>query len=61
MGQKLLQMYEKAKQLGGIKGQMRLAVLTKTPSSKAEGEPDSSENIAKFEEAMRELAKEFSK
>ena len=59
MGARLLKQYEEAKQLGGLKAQMRLAVLTKMPSPKAAEEPDSSENLAKFEAAMKEIAKEF--
>jgi hypothetical protein len=38
---------------------MRLAVLTRMAGPKAEKEPDSPENIAKFEAAMEELVKEF--
>jgi hypothetical protein len=59
MGERLLKEYEKAKELGGLKAQMRLAVLTRMSGPKAEKEPDSSENIAKFEAAMKELVKEF--
>lgn len=59
MGQKLLKFYEDAKKLGGIKAQMRLAAITKTPSTKAGGEADSLENIKKFESAMAEIKKEF--
>jgi len=33
MGAKLTQFYEEAKKIGGIKAQMRMAVLTKMPSS----------------------------
>lgn len=59
MGQRLLEEYEKAKKLGGLKAQMRLAVLTKMPTPIAGKVPDSPENIAKFEVAMKELLKEF--
>jgi len=61
MGQKLLEMYEKAAQIAQLKGRMRLAVLTNIPSSKAANEPDSSENIEKFSKALKEIEKEFSK
>ena len=61
MGQRLLQEYEKAKDLGGMKAQMRLAILTRMPATKAAEEPDSSENINKFTLAMREIMKEFKK
>lgn len=59
MGAKLFAFYEKAKALGGIKGQMRMAVLTRMPSARAKEAPDSPENIKKFEEALSELEKEF--
>ena len=54
-----MQEYEKAYKLGGMKARMRLAVLTGIPSQKAETEPDSADNIAKFEKAIKELEKEF--
>ncbi len=59
MGEKLTKYYEEAKKLGGIKAQMRLAVLTLTPLSIAKSEPDSPENIEKFEKAMEEIRKEL--
>ncbi|OGS36910.1 MAG: hypothetical protein A2293_13480 [Elusimicrobia bacterium RIFOXYB2_FULL_49_7] len=59
MGQKLLNYYETAKAKGSIKAQMRLAMITAISSAKAASEPDSPENIQKFEAAMVELAKEF--
>jgi len=59
MADKLLKYYEEASKIGGLKARMRLAVLTNIPSSKAPNEPDSPENIQKFETAMRELKKEF--
>ncbi|MGD8782159.1 MAG: hypothetical protein PVH88_24740 [Ignavibacteria bacterium] len=59
MAEKLLQFYEKTKELGGLKATMRLAVLTKIPSAKAQTEPDSIENIKTFERAIEEIKKEF--
>jgi tellurite resistance protein len=59
MAQKLMAFYEQAKAKGSIKAQMRLAMLTGLPSTKAVNEPDSPELIAKFEAAMREIEKEF--
>ncbi|MCX7909472.1 MAG: hypothetical protein N2560_08160 [Ignavibacteria bacterium] len=59
MAEKLLEFYEKAYKLGGLKAQMRLALLTLIPSPKAKTEPDSPENIKKFENAMKEIEKEF--
>lgn len=59
MAEKLTNFFEEAKKLGGLKAKMRLAVLTDVSSVKAPSEPDSSENIKKFDEAMKELKKEF--
>jgi hypothetical protein len=59
MGERLMKYYSEAEALGGLKAKMRLAVLTLLPTTKAEVEPDSPENIAKFEKAMLELKKEF--
>jgi len=60
MGQKLLEMYGAAKKLGGLNAQIRLAVLTNSPSTKALELPDSPENIEKFNKAMDIVRKEFS-
>ncbi|MBN1593411.1 MAG: hypothetical protein JW941_09235 [Candidatus Coatesbacteria bacterium] len=59
MADKLISYYDEANKLGGLKAKMRLAVLTAIPSSKAASEPDSPGNIQKFEQAMREIRKEF--
>lgn len=59
MGNRLVAFYDDANKLGGLKAKMRLAVLTKLPSEKAANEPDSSDNVAKFEAAMQEIKKEF--
>lgn len=59
MGMQLIKEYEKAKQLGGLKAQMRLAILTKISGPKAATLPDSLEYLKRFEVAMRELLKEF--
>lgn len=59
MAEKLSKFYDEVSQLGGLKAKMRLAVLTSISSSKAGGEPDSPENIKKFEKAMQEIKKEF--
>ena len=55
MGAKLMEYYEKAKQQGGMQATMRLAMKTTIPSTKAMDAPDSPENIAKFEEAFKEI------
>jgi hypothetical protein len=59
MAGKLVSYYDKAKEIGGLKAQMRLAVLTGLPSTKASEAPDSPENIAKFDSAMAEINNEF--
>ena len=59
MADKLLAFYNEAKNLGGLKAQIRLAILTGLPASKAALEPDSQENIDKFKKAMAEIQKEF--
>lgn len=59
MGKKLLEYFNECARLGRLKAKMRLAVLTRMPSSRAESEPDSPENIQLFENAMREIKKEF--
>lgn len=59
MGQKLLSYYDEAKKIGGFKAQMRLALLTSIGGQKAGKEPDSPENIKKFEKGMQEIRKEF--
>ncbi len=60
MGEKIVAFFEKAKTIGGFKGQMRLAVITKISLQKAASEPDSPENLKKVEDAMKEIEKEFS-
>ena len=59
MGSRLSKFYDEAGALGGLKAKMRLAVLTKLPSDKAETTPDSPDMIGKFEQAMQEIKKEF--
>ena len=59
LGKQLVQFYDRAKQLGSTKAQMRLAVITQMPIKKAETEPDSPGNIQLFQNAMKELEKEF--
>jgi len=59
MGQQLLSYYEKAKALGGMKAQMRMAMITKVPSSQAGSAPDSPDAVATFEQALKEIQKEF--
>lgn len=55
MAQKLVAMFEFTKSTGGLPAQMRLAIKTGVPSSKAATEPDSPELIAKFKAAIKEI------
>ena len=59
MGEKLVNFYKEAQQIGRLKAKMRLAMMTKIPSAKASTVPDSAENINKFKKAMAEIKKEF--
>ena len=59
MGQQLAGFYEKAKVMGGMKAQMRMAMITKVPSAQAGSVPDSPDKIAVFEQALKEIEKEF--
>jgi len=55
MGTRLLKAFEIAKDDGGVKLQMRLAMKSGMSSSKAGSEPDSPENIEKVEAALKEV------
>ena len=59
MGAQLLSFYEKANALGAIKAQMRLAMKSGIPSSKASTEPDSPENIQRMAQALKTIEVEF--
>ncbi|BDS15068.1 hypothetical protein [Aureispira anguillae] len=59
MAEKLIQFYDEAQKMGGLKAKIRLAVITKTPSAKAVLTEDSPEMLAVFDQAMNELRKEF--
>ncbi|MEN8908301.1 MAG: hypothetical protein ABF289_20285 [Clostridiales bacterium] len=61
MGQILLKFYESAREIGGMKAQLKLAILTKIPSNKAANLLDSPENIKKFETSINIIKKEFKK
>lgn len=58
MGKKLLEYYDDAKDIGGFGAQMRLAILTKIPSTKALTEMDSEYNIKLFQDALNTIKKE---
>ena len=59
MGAQLLTFYDKAKAAGGLKAQMRLAMLSGISGPKAESTPDSPENVAKMQEAIKKVQAEF--
>jgi hypothetical protein len=55
MAAKLNEFYKQAAQEFGLAGRIKLAMLTKVSSEKAEAAEDSPENIRIFEQAMRQL------
>jgi len=55
MAAKLNDFYKQAAQEFGLPGRIKLAMLTKISSEKAEAAPDSPENIRIFEQAMKQL------
>ena len=55
MGEKMMKYYHYAKEKGGIQAQMRLAMKTALPSSKAVSEPDTPEILKKFHEQLKEI------
>ena len=59
MGEKLIEHFNSAYKIGGLFAQMRLAMITKTPSTTAAVLPDTPENISKFKDALTKLAKEM--
>lgn len=59
MGIRLVSFYEQAGKEFGIVGRMKLAILTKTSSTRAQEEADSAENISKFSHAMSQLRLEL--
>ena len=55
MGARLVGYFDKIGAELGAAGRMKLAMLTLISSAKASNEPDSPENIRKFEEAMAKI------
>jgi hypothetical protein len=55
MAEKLMKYYKYASDEVGLQGRMKLAQLTKTPSTKAAIDPDSPETIQKFMDAIAEI------
>jgi hypothetical protein len=59
MGNKLVDIFNEAKNLGGLKAQIRLAILTSASSTKAAEMPDTPDNIASFKKSFEVIKKEF--
>ena len=59
MAEILNQFYDEAQKMGGLKAKIRLAVITRTPSSKASESEDTLELISAFADAIEEIKKEF--
>jgi hypothetical protein len=55
MAAKLNEFYKQAAQEFGLAGRIKLAMLTKISSEKAEAAEDSPENIRIFEQALQQL------
>ncbi len=55
MGDKLLQIYNDAKNRGGIEAQIKLALITRISSVKAAQLPDTEENIDLFTKAIKTI------
>ena len=56
MGIKLVEYFNKAKEIDGLSSQMKLAMITKMSSSQASSAPDSPDNLKKFEAAFSQLS-----
>ncbi len=55
MAEKLVSFFQQAKAKAGIKGLVKVAMITKVSTDQAASLPDSPENIAKFEAALSQL------
>jgi hypothetical protein len=60
MGKQLVAMYESARDIGGLAARVRLANLTKIPSSEAELAPDTPAVLRAFEAALQTIRNEWS-
>ncbi len=58
MGERLVRFYSLVSQQYGLAGKVKLAQETKVPSTHAAIEPDTPENIKRFEEAVEKIAEE---
>ena len=55
MAERLMRYYQYVADKAGVLGKTKLAISTKTPSTKAALEPDTPEMIRKFKDAVREI------
>ena len=55
MAERLLQYYKYIGELMGLEGKIKLAQMTKIPSTQAALKPDNKENIQRFREAVEQL------
>ena len=55
MGSELLKYFEKVQAKAGIKGAVKMAMITKMSKSDAKAAPDSPENLKLFEEALAKI------
>lgn len=60
MGTKLVEFYAEIESSGGLMGKMKLAQLTRIPSTRAMTEPDNEKNVQAFMKAMETLRLEYS-
>jgi hypothetical protein len=61
MGATLAGFYQQAAKEFGVTGRVKLAMLTKISSEKAEAAADSPENIRTFEQALHQLRQQLTK
>lgn len=61
MGDRLASFFEQAESFGGLDAKIRLALLTRIPSTRAHVEPDTPQNVARFESALASLRTETEK
>jgi len=59
MGERLVDYFDRADRIGGLRAKVRLATLTKTPSTLASVESDSPELIHSFDSAWQTIEREF--
>jgi PAS domain S-box-containing protein len=61
MGKRIAAFYEEAERIGGLEGKIKLAMLTRTTSTRALAEPDTPANLARFENALAAVRAELAR